>query len=692
VRVPEPPTPERPVTTDSLPVLPYGAWPSPLTAATLLSDARALAELRVDGDDVLWLERRPSEGGRQVVVRSRGGRGEPEDLSPADVNVRTRVHEYGGGCAAVRDGVLWYVAFDDQRVWRQDPGEAPRPLTALPATSAAVRFAEPALTPDGRWLVCVRERHLGAEAGDVVNDLVAIRADGADDQEPLVLLGGHDFVGSPVVSPGGTELACVVWDHPNMPWDDTTVIAGALDEVDGSLGLSSLRRVAGAPDVSESAIEPTFSPDGTLHLLADRAGWWQLYREEDGAIVRLCDAEVDLGGPRWTGGARRVGFLDDGRPVVVATDHGVDRVCVLEDGRLHDLPFPHGTCRGIEVAGSTVTAIVAAADSPFRVLQVDVSASASSMSSASASSAATDAAEGQEVREVHRAREVPADAAFVPVPETITFPTADDAVAHALYYRPTNPDVRAPEGELPPLLVLSHGGPTGHVSPALNLDVAYWTSRGFAVADVNYRGSTGYGRAYREALRGRWGEVDVDDCTAVATWLAERGEVDGAKLAIRGGSAGGFTTLAALTFGEVFSAGASHFGVADLGLLAEHTHKFESRYLDRLVGPWPQAEATYRERSPLHHTEQLSAPMIVLQGLLDRIVPPEQAHQMVAALDAKGVPHAYVEFPDEDHGFRKAENVIRALESELSFYGQVFGFEPADDLEPVEVRHLGAVT
>ncbi|MEX2627477.1 MAG: hypothetical protein WD225_11385, partial [Ilumatobacteraceae bacterium] len=431
-------------------VLPHGSWPSPLTAATIVAAAKGLAEVQIDGEDVLWLERRPSEGGRQVLVR-RTGDGTTSEVTAPDVNVRTRVHEYGGGAYTVRDGVVWYVDFADQRLWRLGPDGDAVPLTRAPDAPAGVRFAEPVVTPDGRWVVCVRERHLGTAATEVEHDLVALRADGVADQEPVVLLDGHDFVGAPTIGPDGTALACMVWEHPNMPWDDTTVVAGDLGETDGTLGLGSLRRVAGAPDVSESAIDPSFAPDGTLYLLADRDGFWQLYRESaPGQVERVCDAGVDLGAPRWVGGAPTLRLLDDRRAAVVATDHAVEQLAMvdLSTGVLTPLPVPGGTCRGIAVADGTVVAIVGAADRPDALVRLDPDAGS--------------------VDVLGVARDLPVDPSWLPMPQTVTFPTTDDTVAHALYYPPTSPHCAGTADERPPLLVLSHGGPTSHVSPRLS--------------------------------------------------------------------------------------------------------------------------------------------------------------------------------------------------------------------------------
>ncbi len=668
--------------------LPYGSWPSELTADLLVQGATGLTELRRDGERVHWLELRPSEGGRQVVVGAlpEGGR---EELIPPDANARTRVHEYGGGSYLVVDGVVWFSGFQDQRLYRLDPGGEPRPITPEPPAPAALRYADLELTPDRRWLIAVRERHEGPSAEQVHNELVAIPADGAaagdgGDGEVVVLADGHDFVASPRLAPDGRRLAYVVWDHPNMPWDDTTLLVARYLEVDGRPTLEVPVAVAGAPAVSESVMAPAWSPDGTLHLLADRTGWWNLYRYEpgaarwgDGTLHNLAEVAVDLGAPAWQLGLSLFGFLDDGRIAVIATDHAVMRPSVLdpERGTVEPLGLPFTACRSLLASGSTMTFIGGSPTHPDTVVEVEVPPRDRDPTQVA-------------WRPIHVSRELPVDPDWLPEPEVISFPTSDGMTAHALFHRPRNPDVVGPDDERPPLIVTSHGGPTSHVPPRLDLGAAFWTSRGFAVVDVNYRGSTGFGRAYREALRGTWGVYDVDDCVAAARALAERGEVDPARTVIRGGSASGFTTLAALAFRDVFAAGASHFGVADLAALVRDTHRFESRYLDRLVGPYPQAEAVYRERSPIHHVEGLSCPVILLQGLLDRIVPPAQAEAMAAALDAKGIPYAHVTFADEDHGFRKAENQIRALEAELSFYGQVLGFEVADELTPVEVVGL----
>jgi dipeptidyl aminopeptidase/acylaminoacyl peptidase len=649
-------------------VTPYGTWPSPLTADAVVTRSTSFAELHLDGEALAWVESRPDEGGRQVVLR-RAADGTVTELTPLDGYARSRVHEYGGGAALVRDAVLWFVELGDQRVYRCDPGGPAVALTAASDPPASVRYADLELTPDGRWLVCVRESHHGDTAEEVVNELVAVPAAPDPARGEVVLVTGRDFVASPRVSPDGGRLAYVAWDHPNMPWDDTELLVGHLEDQDG-LALTDVTRVAGGPDTSESAMTPTWSPDGVLHLLSDRSGWWNVEAWDGRHRRPLAPVDADLGQPPWLFGASSIGFLDGGRLAVVATRDAVERPSLLDPvaGTVEPLPVPHTDCFTLRANGERVTYIGGGAHLPDAIVEVDVTTGS--------------------WRELVRSRELPVDEAWLPVPEAITFPTRDDEVAHGTLYRPRSPSHVGSDAERPPLIVTSHGGPTAHTTQRLRLDIAFWTSRGIAVVDVNYRGSTGFGRTYREALRDRWGLADVEDCLAAAQTLVRRGEADPDRLLIRGGSASGFTTLAALTFHDVFAAGASYFGIGDLAALARDTHKFESRYLDRLIGRWPEDAEVYASRSPIHHTDQLSRPVILLQGLLDQVVPPAQAEAMVAALAAKGIPYAYVTFPDEDHGFRKAANQRRSLEAELSFYAQVLGIEVADDVEPVEVVGL----
>lgn len=651
---------------------PYGVWPSPITAELVYAEARGLHEVTIDGDDVYWLELRPSEGGLQVLVR-RGADGSTTDVTPQGTNVRTRVHEYGGGSYLVRGGAVWFTDFGDQRLYRIDPdGSEPRPITPEPPGPAAWRYADMDLTPDDAWVVCVREVHHGETAEEVENEIVAIPADGQGAARTLV--SGRDFFASPRVSPDGGSLAYVAWDHPNMPWDETEV---AVVDLGTDFEAGDPTRIAGGSGGAESVIAPVWSPWGELHVISDRTGWWNLYRWDapsDAAGDRLTpvvQVEAELGQPMWQLGQALYGFLHDGRVAVIATRQAVETPSVLDPvaGTIQALGTDHTALRSLATDGRRVVFAGASPERPQEIVRIDATG-------------------GGDSEVLARSREIPVDPSWLSRGETISFPTSRREEAHAFLYRPRNPDVTPPAGERPPLIVTSHGGPTSHVAPALNLAVQFWTSRGFAVVDVNYRGSTGYGRAYRQALYGEWGLLDVDDCTAAARYLVERGEVDPDRLAIRGGSASGYTTLCALVFHDVFSAGASYYGVADLALLVEETHKFEARYLDQLVGPYPEAEETYRARSPIHHADQLERPVILLQGLEDRVVPPSQAETMVEAMDRNATPHCYVTFPDEDHGFRDAASLVRSLEAELSFYAQVFGFEPADDLEDVEVRHL----
>jgi dipeptidyl aminopeptidase/acylaminoacyl peptidase len=644
---------------------PFGTWSSPLTPELVVAGARGVSELCVDGEDLYWLELRPDQGGRTAIVR-RTPDGAIADVTPQDANVRTRVHEYGGGSYLVSRGVAYYVELADQRVRRLAGGdESPLVISPEPAVAAAVRYADFVITPDGAHLICVRETHHGPTATDVVNEIVALPTDG--EGATLVLASGRDFYASPRLSPDGRQLAYVTWDHPAMPWDVTEVVLAELD------GLTVAHERAVSPP-GASAILPAFAPSGALHFVSDATGWWNLYaRQTDGSLHNLLPIEVELGQPAWQLGGSLYGFLDDGRIAIVATDAAVERPSILDPAartlaRLTD----HTVCRDLVVVDDHVWLVGASPTAFPEIVRVHPSA--------------RPAADHPAVEVVHRTRSLPVDAAWLPSPEPISFPTGDGTeTAHAFLYPPTNPEIEGPADALPPLIVTSHGGPTSSNPPLLSLGIAFWTSRGFAVVDVNYRGSSGFGRAYRDALRDRWGVADVEDCAAAARHLADRGDADGDRLLIRGGSASGYTTLCALTFTDTFAAGASHYGVADPALLAAQTHKFESRYLDGLLGPYPQAQEVYEARSPLHHADEISAPIILFQGLEDRVVPPAQAEEMAAALARNAIPHALIMFPGEQHGFRDAANIIRCLEAELSFYAQVLGIPHPEGIPVVEL-------
>jgi dipeptidyl aminopeptidase/acylaminoacyl peptidase len=615
---------------------PFGSWRSPITAASIVGGAATITEVVVDGDrddaPVWFAESRPAERGRTAVLRIGAG-GTAAEITPPDANVRSRVHEYGGGAWWVHRGELFYVEFADQQIRALRTGDpAPRRLT----DDERDRFADLRVSPDGAWVVCVRERHEPG-AHEPRNELVAVPAGGSGDVR--VLVSGPDFVSNPRLSPDGSHLAWLQWFHPDMPWDTTELWTASF--ADGHIsGARCVRRDA-------ALVQPEWAPDGSLHVLSDESGWWQVLHVDEDAI--RTEVERDHAEPPWVFGGSTYAFRAGGSLVTVAdVDHLLSGITCLR-------------ARGEKVvmAGATWT-------SETQVVQVDPDGT---------------------LRVLRAPRDHGLDPAYLPPPEHLTFPTGDGGeVAHAWFYRPANPDYEGPAGERPPLIVMAHGGPTSAAQTSLKLQTRYWTSRGFAVVDVDYRGSTGYGRAYRRALDGRWGEADVEDCVAAARFLAGRGDVDPGRLCIRGGSAGGYTVLCALTFHHVFAAGASHYGIADLEALVADTHKFEARYLDRLVGPYPEARDVYVARSPFHHTDRLATPMIVLQGLDDRVVPPNQAEMLVDALAAKQVPHAYVAFAGEGHGFRQAPNIIAALEAELSFYAQMLGFAPADPISPVDIR------
>jgi len=646
---------------------PYGSWTSPVTLDTLVDQVVQPAFPLATADHVYWMEQRPGEGGRTVLVRRpHPGDGGPEDLFGPEFHARTLVHEYGGLCYAVAGDTVYFSNYADQRLYRLVPGSDPEPLTAPGPVARSVRYAAPVVTPDGRHLVCVRERHGDPDLpAGVVNDVVAVRTDGS--AEPTVLAGGHDFYSHVVLSPDGRRIAWVSWDHPDMPWDATELWEA---ELSGDLEVGAVRRVAGGP--GESVIQPAHGPDG-LVFISDRTGWWNLYADGPDGVRPLAPMAADLGAPDWVFGTSSYAVLADGSIVATWGVGGLGRLGVLRPGAegFEDLATGYTTFAALRGSadGRSVVAQAGAATEPAAVVRLTLSG------------------DGVVTEVVTRSREHAVDPSYLSVPVPVEFPTEGGLTAHALYYPPHNPDFAPPQGELPPLIVRSHGGPTSSANSVLDYGRQFWTSRGFAIVDVDYGGSSGYGRAYRQRLEGQWGVVDVDDCVNAARFLAASGRADGRRLVIHGGSAGGYTTLCALTFRDVFAAGASYFGVADAGALARDTHKFESRYLDKLIGPWPETEETYRDRSPIFHTERLATPMILFQGLEDKVVPPSQAEEMVAALEEKGVPYAYVAYEGEQHGFRKAENVKRTSEAELYFYSRVLGFTPADDLVLVEIRH-----
>lgn len=637
-------------------IKPYGAWPSPVSAASLAEGAIGMSDLRAAGGRLYWLESRPAEGGRLVVMTQDAGG--VRQLTPEGFNARTRVHEYGGASFCVAPDGVWFSHFRDQKLYRQADGGSPAPMTP-----EGYRYADAVPAPGG-GLIAVREDH--TDPAHVKNAVVRLSGQAGD--AGTVLFGESDFVAYPRVSLDGSRLAWIAWDFPAMPWDATRLYAAELTEA----GLANRREVAGGAAIS--AIEPQWAADGGLVWLSDETGWWNLYTENPNGDRRAVLArDVEFGGPLWSLGQSNYVLLDEGRILAtVRAEPGEQLLVIDRDGGTREIKLPflaYAQVRKLDARRVAMFAYSAAQTSALIVVDVESGA----------------------FETVRRPSPTALDPRYVSVAQAISFPSAGGRTAHALFYAPKNDDVRAPAGEKPPLIVQAHGGPTGGASGAFSLQTQFWTTRGFAVVDVDYGGSSGYGRAYRDLLQGQWGIVDVEDVIAAAKHLADAGRVDPRRIAIHGGSAGGFTTLAALAQSDVFAAGGDFFGVSDLGALARDTHKFESRYLDGLIGPWPAAKAVYDERSPINHLEGFTAPLIILQGAEDPVVPPNQAHMILEALKAKGVPVAYLEFPGEGHGFRRAEHIIRAKEAELYFYGRVFGFTPADTIEPVPIENEAAL-
>jgi dipeptidyl aminopeptidase/acylaminoacyl peptidase len=641
------------------PTVPYGAWPSPFSLEMAVAGSSGPHAPWFDGEDLYWLESRPDEGGRLVVVR-RGADGSISDLTPPELNARTRVHEYGGGSYTVDDGLVVFSNFADGRLYLQRATSQPEVLT--PAT--ALRYADLRIDRDRQRVLCVVEDHRSGDH-EPTNTIGAVSlADGS----LTTLASGADFFADPRLDVSGERLTWLRWDRPNMPWDGCELWVGHI-AADGSV--AGARVVAGGRD--ESIVQPEWQPDGSLVFASDRSGWWNLYRWREGATepAPLAPMEAEFAGPQWVFGHTWFAGLADGRLVAVARVKGRDHLYVLAAGTApREIETAFTELGDVVSNGARVAFLGGEPTQPSAVAFLDV--------------------DSGNVELVRRAVERPVGREHFSLPELMEFPTSGGRTAFAFFYSPTNPDVDGDFGERPPLIVFSHGGPTSNTGTDYYATAQFFATRGFAVVDVDYGGSTGYGRDYRRRLDGQWGIVDLEDCTRVASWLAEQGLVDGTRMAIRGGSAGGYTTLCALCFGDTFAAGASYFGVGDLEGLARDTHKFESRYLDRMVAPYPERVDVYRERSPIHFVDRIRCPVLVLQGTDDKVVPQAQADELVAALERNGLPYSYVLFEGEGHGFRKAENMRRALESEVSFYAQIFGFELAGEMQPVRIENLEA--
>jgi len=636
---------------------PYGTWKSPISSDLIVSDVVRLSDPVIDGREIYWTEQRPTEGGRLVLV-NRTPDGTTTDVTPPGFNVRTRVHEYGGAPFVVRSGTVWFSNYDDQRLYRQKIGMDPVPMTP----KVDLRWADGVLDETRNRIICVREDHTVA-GREAENTIVGLDLDQAGPGE--IVASGCDFYSNPRLSPDGTQLVWLEWNHPNMPWDGTKLCVAQLDDTGQ---VSNVERIAGSID--EAVLQPLWSPDGMLYFISDRSGWWNLYRWTGENTESVFEKKAEFAGPSWVFGLASYGFESPESLLCVYSESGRAHLTRINTRTLetHPINTQFTSIRYLKVANGQAVFLGGSPAAPSAVVRLDLASGS--------------------LETLRRSSTVEVDSSCLSIPESIEFPTKGGQTAHAFYYAPANCDFQGPADESPPLLVRSHGGPTSAATRDFNLSIQYWTSRGFALVDVNYGGSTGHGREYRNRLRGNWGIVDVDDCVNAAQHLVRQGLADPDRLAIDGGSAGGYTTLCALTFRNVFTAGASLYGLSDLVVFVGDTHKFESRYLDSLIGPWPEHEDLYRARSAINSVDQLSCPVAFFQGDEDKIVPPNQAELMVDALRKKGLPVTYVLFEGEQHGFRKAANIKRTLDGEFYFFSRIFGFDPADNLEPLEIENL----
>jgi len=642
-------------------ISPYGSWPSTISSQLIVEKLIALIESSVSGNAIYWLELRPAEDGRQAIVRWSPHKG-VEDIIPPSFNARSRVHEYGGGSYLVNGDWVYFSQFADQRLYRAMRGTEPEAITE----EGEYRYADAVMDQSRKRLICVREDHANKEQ-EPVNQIVSIGFSAGLPAPIAVLVAGADFYSNPRLSPDGESLAWLCWDHPNMPWDGTELWVAPVGE---NGGLCQAQRITGGRE--ESIYQPEWSPDGSLYFISDRTGWWNLYRWRDGRVEAVAAMEADFGNAQWVFRETTYAIASVNQIIASYWKEGSAHLASIDtaSGAIEEIPTPYTDIDYLQADDKQAVFIGASPRDFPSVACMDLAS--------------------RRIEVLRRASNLTVDPGYISASEPIEFPTKGNRTAHGFYYPPSNPAFMGPKEAKPPLLVTSHGGPTSAARNGLKLTLQFFTSRGFAVLDVNYGGSTGFGRAYRERLNGQWGIVDVEDCVHGALYLAAQGRVDRKRLAIRGASAGGYTTLAALTFRDVFSAGASHFGVSDAEALAKETHKFESRYLDKLIGPYPERADLYRERSPIHAAERLSCPVIFFQGLEDKVVPPNQAETMVEALRKKGLPVAYLAFEGEQHGFRQAKNIKRTLDAEIFFYSQVFGFDLAEPVEPVPIENLDA--
>lgn len=636
-------------------IAPYGSWKSPVTSEHLAGSSIGMDQVRVEGDTVYWLESRPAEKGRLALMELRHGK--ITELTAAPYSVRSRVHEYGGGAYTTHGNFLIFSHFGDHGVYLQEKGGTARLLTKAEKT----RFADFSVDESRQCVIAIGQNHQKSDLAPN-NSIVALSL---KDGSLKTMVEGNDFYASPRISPDGKRMAWFTWNHPNMPWDGTELWVGELTD---SGTLKEASRVAGG--ATESITQVEWSPQGTLYYVSDRTGWWNLYRWDGGRGRNVCEMQAEFGRPFWVFGLSSFDFVDEKEMFCTFVVRGQWRLGLLnlQTGELSDLNSPYTEIKNLKVRGGNAVFLAGAPHLPWSLVEYD--------------------RREKRFRVLQAPTHLDVGSEYFSLPEPIEFPTDNRLTAHAFYYAPVNPNFQGPAGEKPPLIVLGHGGPTSACQTVLSLAIQFWTSRGFAVVDVNYGGSTGYGRPYRDRLKGQWGIVDVNDCVNAAKFLVGQSKADPNRLAVRGGSAGGYITLCAMTFHNVFRAGASYFGISDIEALVKDGHKFESRYEESLIGPYPEKKDLYRERSPIHFAEKVAQPLILFQGSDDKVVPPNQSQVFFEAVKKKGIPVAYIEFEGEDHGFRKKENIQRSLEAELYFYSRIFNFNTSDTLPKVPIENL----